>query len=244
LSDSWVPKSSVLKGLPSLRSKSAPPATATENAIPVATADISVLKGSESLGGSPLVVPSLLARSVDAIPPLEGEPTVEQVALPYPFTATREPVSRVTFASQVEESSKAHPVFSSTPPAVTPIIRGASSGPPLEAVLLDRKRRQNAANTSASPASLSRSPSGKSVRDGAPTWVVHAPVPLRTKSKFKSSPLGSGEWAGMVTAEQVKEASNAGGEHSSKARDREGLSGNYAEASASTEGKLHGSSSQ
>ncbi|KAF7302821.1 CNNM transmembrane domain-containing protein [Mycena kentingensis (nom. inval.)] len=93
-------------------------------------------------------------------------------------------------------------------PAVTNVAsRSASPAPSLEAILLDRKQRRLGAAATAPPglissASASAVASTQSLATPGPARVPVVSLPKGTM--FKSSPLGGGERAGMVVAEQVK----------------------------------------
>ena len=112
------------------------------------------------------------------------------------------------------------PSASSPRPQTALPTQTISTLPPLEAILLERKRRASNANASNSSSPVPSGPHNNlapiPTRPGPSVGLIHSvpgnPVaPLRVHSsgkgtRFKSSPLGSGDRAGVVVAEQLKAA--------------------------------------
>ncbi|KZP15454.1 DUF21-domain-containing protein [Athelia psychrophila] len=153
-------------------------------------------------------------------PPLEAEGGARPAMVASPAAIdTPNPLENLPEHNTPPSSSRAAPKKSkSLPPAaaegaparqgsVTPLQVQAPL--PLEAVLLDRKRRLGvraaAPGAIAIPAATVDGPALASSRAGTPAGAKG--------QRFKSSPIGGGERAGVVVAEQVKEERAAGGYH-------------------------------
>lgn len=90
-----------------------------------------------------------------------------------------------------------------------PMSRSVSPAPSFEAILLDRKRRTGAAGTVGAVPSIPSAMSGSSVPLPSTSAVIGGMGLRRVGSikgtRFKSSPLGGVERAGVVVAERIKE---------------------------------------
>ncbi|KAG8215827.1 hypothetical protein J3R82DRAFT_7769 [Butyriboletus roseoflavus] len=92
--------------------------------------------------------------------------------------------------------------------SMTPASRSAPPSPPLEAILLERKRRLAAAAGAGKDVGFMTVPSisGTSHNNDARVPALRAPaMSPKGTSKFKSSPLGGGDRTGVVIAEKVKQ---------------------------------------
>lgn len=105
----------------------------------------------------------------------------------------------------VEGTSKSLPLPNTTTSPVLPVSRTTSPAP-LEAVLLDRKRRLIGTAGAAPSAVASTASLGGTAGPSTPTGMALARnAPSVKGTRFKSSPLGGLERAGVVVAEKVKE---------------------------------------
>lgn len=106
-----------------------------------------------------------------------------------------------------EGKSKSLPANTIPSPVASPILRTASPAP-LEAVLLDRKRRL----VGAAPSAVASTTSLSGSTAPSPPPVIGA-VPARNApskgARFKSSPLGGVEATGVIVAEKVKDGVDA-----------------------------------
>jgi metal transporter CNNM len=118
------------------------------------------------------------------------------------------PSSEMSPGIDVEGKSKSLPAANLVPGLVVSPTSRTASPAPLEAVLLDRKRRL-VGTASAAPSAIA-STASLSGNAGPSASAVTVTAPARNASvvkgtKFKSSPLGGGQRAGVVVAEKVKE---------------------------------------
>lgn len=208
-----IVKPVALRGLSYLRPKSAPPIPRDQ--------ELNIGRNEETKD-----VPNLPTKFMNKIPrtrselglsglAANGDNNVDPVPMEQPSlpaTFPNEPEPAMDGNSKIPPSSLAAPVPSraiptSLLPAPTP--RSTSPVPSLEAILLDRKRRLNAASgvgsgTSSSTASLP-------VVLPPATGIVSPDARQRTGTatnvkgmRFKSSPLGGDNKSGVVVAEKVK----------------------------------------
>lgn len=229
-----------LKGLGFLRSRSAPPIPRDEESetspAPRTSSDASNQDIPSAMNARTVDIPR--ARSAIAMPrPIRSPPPVIMGQYGNPSEPTSGPVRGA------EKTPKPLPVLadggdgSGSAPHFTPIpipmSRSASPAPSLEAILLGRKGKligtSNPGYPSATPVPVNSTTSsvGSSVSLVSPqVGITSAIRPASVKgTRFKSSPLGGGERAGIVVAEKVKEGMSGGAnnvDEGGRRRDKEG----------------------
>ena len=208
-----------LKGFEFFRTRSAPPVpreTGTDNSDKVTGREWNKMDDEKDRGKDPTAIqmPKPI-KGTGRYPPsviLEQHSTISSYDSTFPIVVNAE-ANDLTMSPNVHQNLLS-PVVTAPAPALarstpsTPLQRPQtalpnqtmSTLPSLEAILLERKRRSSNANASSSS---TPAPSGPYIPPRT------APSVLRVQSsgkgtRFKSSPLGGGERAGVIIAEQVK----------------------------------------
>ncbi|KAG6330079.1 hypothetical protein ID866_9011 [Astraeus odoratus] len=183
-----------LKGLGFLRSRSAPPSPRDKSRNLSAAFRsrkdtlTTVLDRENEVQGSP---PSTVPESADVPHTPKAEDKDEgtpRLAADVLLSDSNRVPSSLGKKANSNTALPAHVAASST------TSRSGSPAPAFEAFLLDRKRRLTASGKEINSKGVSRPPLSRVVTPS-----------IKGSSKFKSSPLGGGERAGIVVAEKIKE---------------------------------------
>lgn len=209
-----------LKGLSFItnRSRSAPPTphdAKAASATSPATVSEAAVSASSPRATSPVIAESISNQGSTTLSPLtpaleddeRGENQIPDVS----DLETIVDLPHLTFSTSQEEVDSDHRRVKQPPPNAIPpanslpgsvaASRSGSPAPPLEVILLDRKRRLAASGSQAAPPGPS-TPAANASALANPR--VGTPLGMKGQ-RFKSSPLGGGERTGVVVAEKVRE---------------------------------------
>ncbi|KAF7969105.1 hypothetical protein HWV62_28310 [Athelia sp. TMB] len=223
-----VLKPIALKGLNFLtsRSRSAPPTPHDSKPVPIMAStnlDEAMVNPAVAHATSPtMIVPSTSHQGSVMLSPLtpaledeeRGEDqisSVSETALPtVVISSASDSLNEKTVPTVDVDSKKSRRMSSSglastiSPPGSVAVSRSGSPAPTLEAILLDRKRRLAAASgAQATPSGTTASPAPTASGPALANSRIATPVAVKGQ-RFKSSPLGGGDRAGIVVAEKIK----------------------------------------